>query len=83
MYRGKDERRPDNMPVTLYPVMKLTEPGMYHDKQYILGTDNWYTQIGIVECVCSAPRSMHFVGTIKSNKRGLPGSSSQICFALD
>ena len=72
MYLGKDERRPPNMPATLWPVFKLTEPALYHEMDHIMTTDNWYTQKEAAILVSAAPRSMHFVGTIKSNKSGIP-----------
>ena len=34
-------------------------------------TDNWYTSVDLVETLAAPPRSMHFVGTVKVNKRGL------------
>jgi hypothetical protein len=58
MYLGKDEQRPAGMPATLWPVIKLTEPALYHEKDHILCTDNWYTQVEGAVAVSSAPRSM-------------------------
>lgn len=72
MYLGKDEQRPAGMPATLWPVVKLTEPALYHHKDHIMHTDNWYTQREAATLVSAAPRSMHYVGTIKSNKSGIP-----------
>lgn len=72
MYLGKDEQRPAGMAATLWPVIKLTEPALYHEKEHILCTDNWYTQVEGAVAVSAAPRSMHYVGTIKVNKTGLP-----------
>ena len=71
MYAGKDEERPDDLPATVYPVVKLTEPSIYHGKGHVMCTDNWYTSIDLVKILSSAPRDMHFVGTVRVNKRGL------------
>ena len=75
MYLGKDEQRPAGMPATLWPVIKLTEPALYHEKDHILCTDNWYTQVEGAVAVSSAPRSMHYVGTIKVATESTSGPS--------
>lgn len=72
MYLGKDEERPEGQPATLYPVIKLTEPALYHGRAHILCTDNWYTQVDAAVIVSAFPRLMDYVGTIKVNKKGLP-----------
>lgn len=41
MYRGKDEKRPDGMSATAYPVYMLTDPVDYHNKGHMLAEDNW------------------------------------------
>jgi hypothetical protein len=71
MYRGKDEQRPAGVSASEYPVRRLTEPTKYHGKGHVLCTDNWYTSVGLAKFVYDAPRCMHFVGTVKVNRKGL------------
>jgi hypothetical protein len=49
MYQGATEVRPDDVPATLYPIVKLLENEEYHHKNNILSTDNWYTTLMINE----------------------------------
>ena len=77
-YRGKDEGREADIAATLYPVKVLTAPAMYHDKEHVLATDNWYTSMDVAKLVQEAPRKMHFVGTCKSNKRVLPKNAKGV-----
>ena len=75
MYRGKDERRPADMPATLYPVMELCKHPCYHNKQHLLATDNWYTQLELLIRLHNPPYNMNVCGTCKTNKKGIPRSA--------
>lgn len=72
MYQGKDERRPQDMSATVYPVWRLLGSlSIYHGLQYnILYTDNWYTSLPLV--VMLAGWGIHLVGTVRVNRAGLP-----------
>ena len=72
MYRGKDERRPPDVPATLYPCIKLTEPTDLHDQDHCTTVDNLYGQILAAKLFGSNPRLMDFAMTMKANKRGIP-----------
>jgi hypothetical protein len=71
LYRGKSEQRLGNYPATAWPIFKLfTSKVEHHGKGHILATDNWYTSIHVASMV--AATGNYFVGTIKTNKSGLP-----------
>lgn len=70
LYQGSAEKRPQNMPATLYPVYMLTRNAILHGINHILCLDNWYTRIGVFEML--RPLGIHVVGTVKVNKKGLP-----------
>jgi hypothetical protein len=72
MYRGKDEDRPANINATLWPIQKLTETELYHKKDYVMATDNWYTQLAAAELLCNDAIGMAYLGTIKTNRTGVP-----------
>jgi len=60
------------VPATLYPIHKLFQPiEKYYKKNHIVATDNWYTSMAVLKYVrddlCN-----HFVGTCKTNKKGIP-----------
>ena len=72
LYRGKAEKRPNNVPATLYPIQKLFQPiELYYNKKHIVATDNWYTSMAALEYVRDTLRN-DFVGTCKANKQGIP-----------
>lgn len=70
MYQGKDEIRPDTQSATLYPCMRLLDSPVYHHKNHILFTDNWYSSIPLL--LEMNDLGIQFCGTIKSNRAGLP-----------
>ena len=69
LYRGKDERRPANVSATVYPLMKLTEPKQYWNKELLNAIGNWYTSIDAIKVLAGPDRKMHVVGTVKINKK--------------
>lgn len=71
-YRGCDEERPPGMPATVWPVVKLTEPSVLHGLGHVVATDNWYTSLGTVAELSKEPKRMHTIGTVRTNKKGLP-----------
>jgi hypothetical protein len=74
MYQGASEQRPQNMCATFWPVYKLLSPNCFHNINILLSTDNWYTQFAMAEfCV---DHGIHFNGTIKTNRKGLPPALS-------
>jgi hypothetical protein len=62
MYEGRTE----------YPIWMLLKDGKYHRNGYILYLDNWYTSVGVI--VMLAAWLIHCVGTVRTNKKGLPRS---------
>ncbi len=69
LYEGAAENR-DGVSATLYPIIKLLNHDIYKGKRHIVATDNWYTSIDALKFVKSI--NAEYVGTIKTNKRGLP-----------
>ena len=70
MYQGSSEVRPAGIAATLFPTTKLLAPEEYHDKNHILSTDNWFTQLA--SALWCRVRGIHFNGTIKTNRKGVP-----------
>ena len=70
MYQGKDEERPAEYSATEWPVVKLTQPEKFHNKNYILATDNWYSSFVLVLFLLRL--GIHFLGTIRTNRAGVP-----------
>ena len=71
LYEGANEDRPPGMSATAFPIHVLLEGMRYWNRNHILFTDNWYTSFQSSE-IC-AQRGIHIVGTIKANRKGLPG----------
>ena len=73
MYRGKDQERAQNIPATVFPVIKLTMHEDYHNKgEHVLGTDQWYTQLMVLTRMMDIIGIIAVVGAVKTNRRGLP-----------
>lgn len=72
MYRGKEEQRPPDVTATSWPVLKLLEGRRWEYRNFILGLDNWYTSVPLARSLLQ--RGIHVVGTIKTNRSGLPAS---------
>jgi len=70
MYRGKEEERPAGVTATSWPVLKLLESDRWESRNFILGLDNWYTSVPLARSLLQ--RGIHVVGTIKTNRTGLP-----------
>ena len=71
MYRGKDQERAQNIPATVFPVIKLIMHEDYHNKgEHVLGTDQWYTQLMVLTRMMDII-GIDVVGTVKTNRRGL------------
>jgi hypothetical protein len=70
MYQGKDERRPNGLSATVYPVWALMQDVILHCKNHILYIDNWYTGLEVVE-ICRK-WGIHVTGTVRINKKHLP-----------
>ena len=70
LYQGKDEARPNNLTATEYPVYSLLNFMQYHHMNHVLATDNWYTSIALF--VMLLIWGINSVGTIKTNRSGLP-----------
>lgn len=71
MYGGRNEQRPEGLSATVYPVVKLINPDIVHNK--ILACDNWYTSMLLIKKMKSNPyRGIEYVGTTKVNTKGIP-----------
>lgn len=70
LYQGKSEQRPPLVSATAYPSYILLQNEKYHNKGYILFTDNWFSSFEQLE-ICRA-RQIDVVGTIKRNRSGVP-----------
>lgn len=68
-YYGSAEVRPEGVSATFNPVRVLMANG-FNDQGFILFTDNWYSSLEVVRYLVS--KGIHFVGTIKTNRSGLP-----------
>lgn len=66
-YAGKDERRPANVPASLWPIKKLVDqcPSL-HNKNHLCSTDNWYTSAQSL--VYLRGKGIHYTGTIKKGR---------------
>jgi hypothetical protein len=71
-YRGKDERRPADLSASEYPVIALTEIEELYDDSYSIYMDNWFTSIKLALKLMTEPRCMGVVGTIRTNRKGVP-----------
>lgn len=72
LYHGAAEVRPPGRSATAYPITKLTADPILHHKNHIIAMDNWYTSIEVV--LYLADKGIHVVGTVKTNRKGLPKS---------
>ena len=61
--------RPDGVSATMYPVIKLFNEQLWNQK-HILFLDNWYTGLPLLKW--TVDKNTHLIGTIKTNKEGLP-----------
>ena len=69
-YRGKAEQRPENVSATAFPAYVLLQDEKYHHKNFVRYTDNWFTSFNQLHIL--RERGIHFVGTVKGNRGGLP-----------
>lgn len=72
LYEGKAENRPPEITATAFPAHQLLANDKYHNKGYILYTDNWFTSFQQLETCCQ--RGIDMVGTVKTNRAGIPDS---------
>jgi len=70
LYQGKDEKRDKDLTATEYPVHYLMNEDIFKYRNHILFCDNWYSSVNVV-LICLV-WGIHFVGTIKTNRSGLP-----------
>ena len=71
MYRGKAEVRSAHTTASTFPVFKFIDADpQFHNVNHILGLDNWYTSLELGDL--ASRLGFHIVGTIKTNRRGLP-----------
>jgi hypothetical protein len=73
-YGGKDERRPENVPASLWPIKKLVDqcPDL-HNKNHFCSTDNWYTSAHSLSYFRG--KGVHCAGTIKKGRLGVATST--------
>jgi len=73
-YGGKDERRPENVPASLWPIKKLVDqcPDL-HNKHHFCSTDNWYTSAHSLSYFRG--KGVHCAGTIKKGRLGVATST--------
>ena len=69
-YEGEDETRPAHISASEFPVFKLTQPECLHKLGMIIVSDNFFTSPGTIEI--NSIRGNHAVGTVRSNRKGLP-----------
>jgi hypothetical protein len=82
-YAGKDERRPANVPASLWPIKKLVDkcPSL-HNMNHLCSTDNWYTSAQTLTYLRG--KGIHCTGTIKkgrlaietASRRGFPSAAT-------
>lgn len=66
LFRGKDGQRPDDVSASAYPVIKLTEPDQYHNRNHICYIDNYFNSVKLLEKLLG--RGIHGGGTVRSNR---------------
>ena len=69
-YLGKDDSRPDDLPLPDYVVRKLVEDHV--GKGYNITCDNFFTSMNLAEFLLKQKTSL--LGTIRQNCRELPGT---------
>lgn len=68
LYHGSAEPRPDDVSATIYPAYKLTANEIFHNKNHVLVTDNWFTsEYSILKM---KERGIQSIGTMRGNKLG-------------
>jgi hypothetical protein len=67
-YLGKDDRRPQNEPLSLFVVKKLAEP--IENGGYNITGDNFFSSMAVVKHLAS--KSVSYNGIMRSNSRDLP-----------
>lgn len=72
IYRGKDERRPNDIESTRFPVWQLLRNPRYHMKNHVLYVDNWYNSVSV--CVMCGEGGIYVIGTVRMNRRGIPAA---------
>ena len=71
-YRGKTERRPANMPATLFPLVQLVNHvnsmtnHSLSQGGHVIATDNWYTSLHTAMFL--QEKNIHSVGTVRTNR---------------
>jgi hypothetical protein len=71
-YRGKTERRPANVPATLFPLVQLVNrinsltDNSLSRGGHVLATDNWYTSLH--SAMFLQQHNIHSVGTVRTNR---------------
>jgi hypothetical protein len=75
-YAGKDERRPANVPASLWPIKKLVDqcPSL-HNKDHLCSTDNWYTSAQSLSYFRG--KGIHCTGTIKKGRLAVETATSR------
>lgn len=60
-----DEERPAGISAATYPTYRLLSDEMYHNKNYVNHTDNWFTNVAA--CLILKNQGIHSDGVCKSN----------------
>lgn len=68
LYKGSAEIRPADVSATNYPAYKLTRHEMFHHKNHVLVTENWFTSK--YSLLTMKERGIESIGTMRANKLG-------------
>ncbi|XP_071039876.1 piggyBac transposable element-derived protein 4-like [Parasteatoda tepidariorum] len=68
-YLGKDEKRPSDLPLGEFVVLKLTEPYLGHGRN--ITTDNFFKSISLAKKLLKKKKTT-LVGTLRANRKELP-----------
>ena len=69
MYQGRDEKRPEGVTATSWPIVQLVgHDKTLHNKGHILWTDNWFTGLPSLRVCLRA--GVDFAGTARADRLG-------------
>ena len=69
MYQGRDEKRPEGISATAYPVHRLVvQYESLHHKGYFLWADNWFTSLYAARACLSV--GVEYTGTVRVDRCG-------------
>lgn len=66
LFRGRDAARPVTVPASAYPVIRLLDNELYHNRNHICFVDNFFN--GLYLCMDLLGKGIHTCGTFRTNR---------------